>query len=221
MNNTITIYELLGLIKDKKVPNKIKYNKNIFVFRNNGYEYENGNVGFFDEYKDKLLYNTKSFLNGKVEILEEVKGVLYKGLYQWLLDNKDILQSELHEGSAICGEWLCMGQLKYTIDEFDKRWYMFAKARVDDDFKLSDFNYYHENFIYPFESQVVPSFIGIVPEVAELNILPNKDHLDSIYQKYCEKVNRNVEGFVINYRNIISKYVRMKNGKLQEHFDRK
>ena len=97
---------------------------------------------------------------------------------------------------------------------------MFAKARVDDDFKLSDFNYYHENFMYPFESQVIPNFIGIVPEVAELNILPNKDHLDSIYQKYCEKVNRNVEGFVINYRNIISKYVRMKNGKLQEHFDR-
>ena len=27
-------------------------------------------------------------------------------------------------------------------------------------------------------------------------------------------------GFVINYHNIISKYVRMKNGKLREHFDR-
>ena len=73
MNKIITIYELLGLIKDKKVPKKIKYDKNIFVFRNNGYEYENGNVGFFDEYKDKLLYNTKSFLNDKVEIIEEPK----------------------------------------------------------------------------------------------------------------------------------------------------
>lgn len=66
----------------------------------------------------------------------------------------------------------------------------------------------------------MPKFIGIVPEVAELNVLPNKDHLDSLYKKYCDKVGRNVEGFVINYRNIISKYVRMKNGKLQEHFDR-
>lgn len=73
MKKEITIYELLGLIKDKKVPKKIKYDKNIFVFRNNGYEYENGNVGFFDEYKDKLLYNTKSFLNDKVEIIEEPK----------------------------------------------------------------------------------------------------------------------------------------------------
>mgnify|MGYP006379618687 CR=1 FL=1 len=44
--------------------------------------------------------------------------------------------------------------------------------------------------------------------------------LDSIYQKYVNKVNRNVEGFVVNYQNIISKYVRMKSGKLREHFDR-
>lgn len=42
----------------------------------------------------------------------------------------------------------------------------------------------------------------------------------SIYEKYLSKVNRNVEGFVINYKNMITKYVRMKNGKLQEHFDR-
>ena len=35
-----------------------------------------------------------------------------------------------------------------------------------------------------------------------------------------KKVKRNVEGFVVNYKNIITKYVRMKHGKLQEHFDR-
>lgn len=179
---------------------------------------DGSNLVFFK--KNDILYVAQRKNIFAIDELEEVKEVLYKGLYQWLLDSKDTLQQELHEGSAICGEWLGMGQLKYTIDEFDKRWYMFAKARVDDDFKLSDFNYYRENFIYPFESQVIPSFIGIVPEVAELNVLPNKDHLDSIYQKYCEKVGRNVEGFVVNYHNIISKYVRMKNGKLQEHFDR-
>ena len=33
-------------------------------------------------------------------------------------------------------------------------------------------------------------------------------------------LNKCFGGFVINYHNIISKYVRMKNGKLQEHFDR-
>ena len=81
-------------------------------------------------------------------------------------------------------------------------------------------NYDHKLFIYPFQSQVIPNFLGIVPEVVELNVIPTKEHLDSIYEKYCNKVNRNVEGFVVNYHNVISKYVRMKNGKLQEHFDR-
>jgi len=137
-----------------------------------------------------------------------------------LLDNKDVLVNELHDNSAICGEWLGMGCLKYSVDEFDKRWYMFAKANIDDDYNLYNLIYDHDLFIYPFVSQKIPSFIGIVPEVAELNVLPTKEHLDSVYSKYCDKVNRNVEGFVINYKNMITKYVRMKNGKLSEHFDR-
>ena len=155
-----------------------------------------------------------------IDEIEKQKGMLYKGLYQWLLDNKETLQNELHNNSAICGEWLGMGCLKYSVDEFDKRWYMFAKANVDDEFNLYNLIYDHNLFIYPFVSQEIPKFIGIVPEIVELNVLPTKQHLDSIYEKYCNKVNRNVEGFVINYKNIISKYVRMKNGQLREHFDR-
>lgn len=170
--------------------------------------------------KDDELYIAQRKNIFKINELEEVKGILYKGLYQWLVDNKDVLINELHNNSAICGEWLGMGCLKYTIDEFDKRWYMFAKANIDDDFNLYNLNYDHSLFIYPFISQEIPNFIGIVPEVVELNVLPTKEHLDSIYEKYCNKVNRNVEGFVVNYKNIITKYVRMKNGKLQEHFDR-
>ena len=180
---------------------------------------DGSNLVFFK--KNDILYVAQRKNIFSIDELENVKDILYKGLYQWLLDNKDVLQEELHEGSAICGEWLGMGQLKYTVDEFDKRWYMFAKARVNDDFNLSDFNYCHESFIYPFESQVIPKFVGIVPQVAELNVLPNKSYLDSIYKSYSKKVQRNVEGFIVNYQNIISKYVRMKNGKLQEHFDRK
>ena len=38
-------------------------------------------------------------------------------------------------------------------------------------------------------------------------------------QNILKKVNRNVEGIIVNYQNNISKYVRMKNGKLQEHVD--
>lgn len=151
---------------------------------------------------------------------ESAKDIMYKGLYQWLLENKDYLKEHLLNNACICGEWLGMGCLKYTIDEFDKRIYMFAKANIDDDYNLYNLIYDHELFIYPFDNQQIPNFIGVVPEVMALNVLPNKEHLDSIYETYCRKVSRNVEGFVVNYKNIITKYVRMKNGKLQEHFDR-
>ena len=179
---------------------------------------DGSNLVFFK--KDDELYIAQRKNIFKITELEAVKDVLYKGLYQWLNDNKDVLIEEIHNDSAICGEWLGMGKIKYTIDEFDKKWYMFAKANIDDEFNLYNLNYEHSLFVYPFVSQEIPKFIGVVPEVVELNVLPTKEHLDSIYEKYCAKVNRNVEGFVINYKNIITKYVRMKNGKLQEHFDR-
>lgn len=178
---------------------------------------DGSNLVFFKKNDELYVAQRKNIF--KINELEEVKDKLYKGLYQWLNDNKETL-NDLHEGSVICGEWLGMGYLKYTIDEFDKRWYMFAKANIDDDFNLYNLIYDHELFIYSFQSQELPKCIGVVPKITELNFLPNKEHLDSIYKKYCNKVNRKVEGFVINYKNIIAKYVRMKNGKLSEHFDR-
>lgn len=179
---------------------------------------DGSNLVFFK--KNDILYFAQRNNIISIDEIEEQKGMLYKGLYQWLMDNKDYLQEQLLNNSAICGEWLGMGCLKYNVDEFDKRWYMFAKANVDDDYNLYNLIYDQELFIYPFANQEFPKFLGIVPEVQELNVLPNKDYLDSIYEKYTNKVNRNVEGFVINYKNIVTKYVRMKNGKLREHFDR-
>lgn len=178
---------------------------------------DGSNLCIFKKNDEVYVAQRKNIFN--FNELEENKDKLYKGLYQWLLDNKNILEEQLLNDSVICGEWLGMGQLKYSIDEFDKRIYMFAKANIDDDFNLYNIKYDHELFVYPFENQEIPNFIGMVPVVAELNVVPTKEYLDSIYQKYHEKVNRNVEGFVINYKNIISKYVRMKNGKLREHFD--
>lgn len=141
-------------------------------------------------------------------------------MYQWIKDNSDDLQDHLLNDAVLCGEWLGMGQIKYSVDQFDKKFYMFAKANIDDNFNLYNLRYNHELFNYPFDDQVIPSFIGIVPEVMKLRVLPNKVHLDSLYKKYTKEVQRKVEGFVINYKDIISKYVRLKNGKLQEHFDR-
>ena len=49
-------------------------------------------------------------------------------------------------------------------------------------------------------------------------LVENRPAQDSyFYKEYTEKTNRPVEGFVINYRDIISKYVRLKNGKLVEY----
>ncbi len=179
---------------------------------------DGSNLVFFKKNDELYFAQRKTIIN--INELKEVKDKLYKGLYQWLLDNKDYLQEQLINDSAICGEWLGMGKLKYDVIEFDKRWYMFAKANIDDEYNLYNLIYDHELFKYPFLNQEIPKFIGIVPEVTVLNILPTKEHLDSVYEKYTNKVKRDVEGFVINYKNIISKYVRMKNGKLEEHFDR-
>ena len=149
--------------------------------------------------------------------IETEKGKLYKGLYQWLQDNGQILLVSLNETSAICGEWLGMGKLSYDVGTFDKRFYMFAKANVNEDMELFNIVYKRDLFIYPFINQDIPNFIGVVPLVAKLNVIPTVDHLDSLYEKYTNKENRNIEGFVINVQNQITKYVRMKNGKLEEH----
>lgn len=170
------------------------------------------------KFEDEIYFAQRKTIL-KYEELEGNKQILYKGLLDWANSYVDVLKAELYEGSCLCGEWLGMGKLKYTVDEFDKRFYMFAKARIDEDFTLSNLNYNHEQFVYPFNSQVIPDFIGIVPVVKSINYLPYKKVLDLMYDKYCKKVNRPVEGFVINFHNIITKYVRMKNGKLVEYSD--
>jgi hypothetical protein len=181
---------------------------------------DGSNLVFFKK-NDELYFAQRNniFALSELETDQQISNRLYKGLYQWLKDYGTALKDNLNEGSAICGEWLGMGTLKYTVDEFDKRWYMFAKANVDDDFNLYNMKYDHELFVYPFIDQAIPVFMGVVPEVADLTVLPNKKHLDSLYAKYVEQVGRNVEGFVINYQNIICKYVRMKGGKVIEYSD--
>lgn len=170
--------------------------------------------------KDDKLYIAQRNNIFTIDELEDVKDILYKGLYEWLKVNGEYLKQHLMNNSCICGEWLGMGVLKYTVDEFDKRFYMFAKANVDDEFNLYNLMYDHNLFIYPFDNQEFPNFIGEVPIIADIKVAPDKNMLDSIYAKYCEKVkNRNVEGIVINCNNQVTKYVRMKSGKLVEYSD--
>lgn len=169
--------------------------------------------------KDDKLYIAQRKTILALDEIEENKDVLYKGLYQWLKDNEDEL-NDIRNDAVVCGEWLGMGRLKYTVDEFDKRFYMFAKANIDAEFNLYNIYYNHDLFIYPFESLEIPKCLGVVPMAYNIEYLPDKDKLDKLYEIYTNKVGRNVEGFVVNVNNTITKYVRMKNGKLQEHFDR-
>lgn len=68
----ITMYELLGLVKDSKAPKKIKYG-NVKLKYNEGCEdyYPYYGKGLF-EYK---FGNCKNFLNDEVEIIEEPKKI--------------------------------------------------------------------------------------------------------------------------------------------------
>ena len=169
--------------------------------------------------KDNILYIAQRKTIVSIDEIEENKDVLYKGLYQWLKDNRDEL-NDIRNDSVLCGEWLGMGKLKYTVDEFDKRFYMFAKANIDAEFNLYNIYYNHDLFNYPFENLEIPKCVGIVPMAYNIEYIPDKDKLDILYSRYVDKVGRNVEGFIVNFNNNITKYVRMKNGKLEEHFDR-
>lgn len=75
----ITIYELLGLVKDGKAPKKIAYNSVIL-------EYAEGNEDYY-RYYGRGLFEYKfttcnDFLNDEVEIIEEPKKIEKIKMYQ-------------------------------------------------------------------------------------------------------------------------------------------
>lgn len=64
MNKEITIYELLGLIKNNKAPKKIKYDNIIYDYLDKEYQDKVGGPFL-------MFINITSHLNDKIEILEE------------------------------------------------------------------------------------------------------------------------------------------------------
>lgn len=178
---------------------------------------DGSNLVFFK--KDGELYIAQRNTLFSFDSLEEARGILYKGLYQWLLDNGQELKDSLNEGSGICGEWVGMGQIKYG-NTFNHRFLMFAKTNIrEDEFELKNIIYKHELFQYPFVNQTIPSFIGVVPVVKTLRGSVSINELDALFTEYEAQVGRHVEGFVIyDYSlNGINKYVRRKGGTLQDH----
>ena len=176
---------------------------------------DGSNLTFF-KYKDELYFAQRNFIF-KLSELEEMKTKLYKDLYGWLAEHGKDLEERLNNNSAICGEWVGMGRIKYGHAFDDIKFLMFAKANVNDKFDLFNINYYQELFIYPFVDKNIPDYIGKVPVAFTVTKQPEIEDLNERYDFYANSVNRNVEGFIINSGNSVSKYVRLKDGKLTEH----
>lgn len=115
MNNTISVYELLGLIKDGKAPKMIKYKDNNYIFT--GYDYHciltNIEKGFV-EYRliKNYIQDLQSILNEKVEILEEDKPIIEK----LNLDREPLRGREVPR--AI--DYLLEGRINEIIDYINK-----------------------------------------------------------------------------------------------------
>lgn len=137
---------------------------------------------------------------------------LYKWLKGWLKENK----LDLLEWRWVFWEWIWMGKISYWETDINKRFYIFAKANINEKLEISNLNYNIELFVFPFESQNIPNCMWIVPELSySWNI--DLSSLDILYNDYRKKVNRKVEWFIINDNNIIKKYVRLKNWILTKH----
>lgn len=149
---------------------------------------------------------------------KESKSIMYKGLKEWLNKHGENLEKQLNKRSAIVGEWLGMGGIKYDNTELNK-FNMFAKANVNSDLDMYNINYNADLFIYPFVIQEIPDYIGTAPVVKVLNSFPSVDVMDELYDSYVKKVDRKVEGFCVTDGKIIRKYVRMKRGVLEDHSD--
>jgi len=172
---------------------------------------DGSNIGFF-KLNNQLIVSTRNniFTYPNEEISD------YKGIKPWLEENANKLN--LCENSGFFGEWIGQGQLKYP--HLNKKVYMYAKANIDENYNITNIYYDLDYFIYPFEDQVIPDCIDMVPIVKKDYSYPTIDELNLLYDQYKMAENRNVEGFVINQFNTIRKYVRMKNGKLTNHRDK-
>ena len=175
---------------------------------------DGSNIGFFKLNGELLIAQRNNiFLMSEIE---ENKQMLYRGLINWIEEYGEDLKNRLIEGSGFFGEWIGMGKIKYP--DLDKKVYMFAKANYEKG-EIKNLYYEHELFKYPFENQEFPEYIGIVPVVTERDNFPDVEILNELYETYKDKVQRNVEGFVVAQNNNVNKYVRMKNGKLQDHHE--
>lgn len=101
----ITMYELLGLVKDGKAPKKIKYEYSIYelTHERNDYYCKNEMEWFTNE------INALGVLNNEVEIIEEPKKIEKEDLFK--------LDESMSKASLVAWQKANNGILKKKIDE--------------------------------------------------------------------------------------------------------
>jgi len=89
MNKTITIYELLGMVKDGKAPKKIKYDGQEYKITKILLEDNNYYFNYINEDMECIFPINTNHLNDELEILEEEKKIPEK----IKIDNEDRIQA--------------------------------------------------------------------------------------------------------------------------------
>lgn len=118
MNKTITIYELLRLVKDGKAPKKIKYNGDEYTYNDcKGYEIDSSNYNLFE------TTITTFILNDTVEIIED-NDKLEKIPYQFNLgyiniNDKDLVIKEINK--TINGIYADINKIIDHINKIEER----------------------------------------------------------------------------------------------------
>lgn len=176
---------------------------------------DGSNLSFFK--LNDTLYIAQRNTIFTIDEIEEVKQKMYAGLYGWLQKHAKDLKNTLNDGSVIIGEWIGMGQIKYGDTLGSNKFFMFAKANVNDKLEIYNLRYNHDLFIYPFTDQIIPEFIGLVPIVAEGVTDFTVADMNFLYEQITRSLNRKVEGFIVSNGTTASKYVRYKNGELTDH----
>lgn len=176
---------------------------------------DGSNLVLFTKANNSELYIAQRNTIFTLSEIDEYPKELYKGLYTWLKTYGEELKNSLLPDRVICGEWIEENKMKYDFGNI--KFLMFAKGIISNLFLITRLVYNPHYLDYAFYEAKIPEFIGTVPIVNTVSIYPTITYLDSLYEEYTKKVNRNVEGFVINYDNNIRKYVRMKNGTLEPH----
>lgn len=120
MNKIISVYELLGLIKDGKAPKLVKYDNYIWEYKKQFDDYFNDEEYLIENGFDSWN-NAKDFLEEKVEIIED-KSIIEKlniendGPTQFYIRNEYGTKCSLTKHSKIIAD-----KLNEVIDYINRR----------------------------------------------------------------------------------------------------